>query len=307
MTLLNINGSYFYYRTAPRYINDYYQYIVTLLKRVLEVDNLDVNLILGHHRYRFANSQKNKTLSLNINYEHTLVKEGGRSVPPGTPLGKIKYQDKHYLVRISGYKILNAADLVIDYSNPNIINVNKSGQFASFSKRHLYIAPCLYNELYTKVTNRTINHLTTFINVNEPRRKRLLLNLRAHQLRHQNINNCFEKRRLLDLYRRTKILINIHQTDHHDTFEELRVLPALQNGVIVISETSPLHTEIPYHKLVVWTDYDTIIETLKRVISDYEKYHSQLFSPENIKLLEGLDDINYQTLRDKIREQADLS
>lgn len=128
-----------------------------------------------------------------------------------------------------------------------VINVNKSGQFASFSKKHLYIDPCLYNELYTKLTNRTITHLTTFLNVNELRRKRLLLNLQAHQLQHQNINNCFEKRGLRDLYRKTKILINIHQTNHHDTFEELRVLPALQNGVIVISETSLLQTEIPYH------------------------------------------------------------
>jgi hypothetical protein len=79
MTLININDSYFYYRKVPFYINDYYQYIVSLLKRVLEVDNLDVNIILGHHRYCFENSHK--TLSLNINNEHTLVKEG---VPGGT-------------------------------------------------------------------------------------------------------------------------------------------------------------------------------------------------------------------------------
>ena len=43
----------------------------------------------------------NKYYFLHFNFEHTLVKEGGRSVHKGTPFGKIKYnENKNYFVRI---------------------------------------------------------------------------------------------------------------------------------------------------------------------------------------------------------------
>ena len=35
-------------------------------------------------------------------------------------------------------------------------------------------------------------------------------------------------------------MINMHQNDDYNTFEELRILPVLLSNVIVISEVSPL-------------------------------------------------------------------
>ena len=80
------------------------------------------------------------------------------------------------------------------------------------------------------------------------------------------------------MYSSTKIILNIHQTDHHHTFEELRVLPALLSGVIVICEESPLKEHIPYKDYVVWCNYDEIINVTKDVLSNYEKYYELLFS-----------------------------
>ena len=98
------------------------------------------------------------TIKIGINYEHTLVKEGGRSVPKGTPFGNIKYnENENYLVRIDKLKHLNSCDIIIDYSNPNIANVKESGLFSDFSNKHIYVAPFLYKNLYINTNNREEN------------------------------------------------------------------------------------------------------------------------------------------------------
>ncbi len=78
-------------------------------------------------------------------------------------------------------------------------------------------------------------------------------------------------------------MINIHQTDHHDTFEELRCLPALLCGCIIISEDSPLKEHIPYNKYIIWTTYDRIIETVTDVLNNYEVYWDNIFKYSNLE------------------------
>ena len=117
-----------------------------------------------------------------------------------------------------------------------------------------------------------------------------------------NINNCFTKKKVQDLYRNTKILINIHQTDNHHTFEELRVLPALLNGTLVISEISPLSELVPYSKCIIWTTYNKILSTAKDILARYDEVHKQIFeSVENRKILESLHETNYETLKAKLQ------
>ena len=281
------------------YIKDYYEYILSILKYIIDKNNLSINIILGYGEDDFKNS--NKTIKIAINYEHTLVKEGGRNVPKRTPFGKIKYnENENYLVNIENFKHLIGNDIIIDYSNPNIINVRDSEMFPSFSSKHIYIPPLLYKNIYINTNNRKIQSLTTIIDTNQVRRKILLENISKSELSHTNINNCFDKIKLQKLYQNTKVLINIHQTPHHNTFEELRCLPALQNGVIVVSEKSPLSDSVPYNELIIWTDYDNIINKTKEVLENYEEYHKNLFSKKNIDILKSIDDTNKKVLEDKI-------
>jgi hypothetical protein len=86
------------------------------------------------------------------------------------------------------------------------------------------------------------------------------------------------------VYKNSKVLVNVHQTDHHHTFEELRVLPALLNGVIVVSEDVPLKEKIPYSDYIVWASYDNIAQTVKDVSNNYEYYFNKIFT--NSKLME---------------------
>jgi hypothetical protein len=275
MILEKINESFIYYDENYDIIaKDYYNYIVHLIKITISKNNY-LNIIVGNYTFDFNNDFK--TITININLEHTLVKNGGRDLQ-NAQLGNINIPNtsEYYMIRIQDYNILRKADIIIDYSIPNIVNIKTSKEFDTYSKKNIYISPLLY-PYYDVPNNRNINCLTTFIDITQPRRALLLENMKLNNINHINISNCFEKTDLYNLYKNTKILINIHQTDHHHTFEELRVLPALLSGVIVICEESPLKEYIPYYNHVIWTTYEKIFDTISDVENNYEKYHSKIF------------------------------
>lgn len=289
------------YEDSKWIINDYYQHIVCLIKQILENNpNLNLNIILSHNHI-FKNT--NKTIIININHEHTLVKKGGRGIELNTPVGEVYYDNNEYLVRIYNYDIIKNSDIIIDYSNPNIFNVSTCNLFSELSKKHIYISASIYENYFIK-DNRNILSLTTFYDITQPRRNNLLNKIKNENIHHINVHNCFEKTELNNILKRTKILINIHQTDHHDTFEELRVLPALESGVIVISEKSPLNHLIPYNDLIIWETYDNIIDKLKEVINNYDMYHEKIFSTENKCLLNTIKNKNYHVLENEILKRS---
>jgi hypothetical protein len=281
------------------YTKDYYDYCVSLLERCVKESGIQTTLIFS------LASSESKCIRILYNYEHTLVRKGGRDTT-GAFDGSIpvlQKSDEHYLIRIVGLNQLNTADLVIDYSKPNIENIKSSFDITliELAKKLIHISPCLYTPYFLKGI-RTNEMITTFINDREPRRKKLLYSLMMSRIPCININNCFTKKGVQDLYRNTKILINIHQTDHHHTFEELRVLPALLNGTLVISEISPLSELVPYSKCVIWTTYEKILSTAKDILSRYDEVHKQIFeSVENRKILESLHETNYETLKAKLQ------
>ena len=299
IVLKNIKKSNICYDNNPiHYVKDYYNYIVNLIEKVLLIEDININIIIGNYSYIFKNN--NKILHINLNYEHTLVKKGNRD-SENVPIGKILINNsnsEYYRVRIYDFTNLNKADFIIEYSNPNIINIKESTLFDSFYQKIIYIAPLLFDNLTINNNNiKNINCLTTFINIYEPRRLSLLNNISNNNICHLNVNNCFDYNDLQNLYKNTKILINIHQTDHHHTCEELRILPALQCGVIVICEESPLKEHIPYNQYILWCDYNNLIEKIKYVEENYDKIYKQIFINSNIKQdLDLLQENNIQNL-----------
>ena len=297
--LLSINNSFIYTNFDCYYVNDYVYYIIEVIKEVIIENDVQINIILGNTDYNFDNNYK--VIKININFEHTLVKPGGRDINPSCLIGKIPTNDNNfYLVRISGYNELNSADIVVDYSIPNIYNIYSCNDntYTNFYKKMVYISPALYNfeQKNYGYNSRSNNILTTFINTEEPRRRILLDRITSANLGHINVNNCFDKTQLQQLYLNTKIIINIHQTNEHHTFEELRALPALLSGVIVISESSPLNNLIPYNELIIWSSYDDIIETCIKVMNNYEQYYSIIFNNKNKELLSSLHQNNIKKM-----------
>jgi len=303
---LKINNSFLFYREdITPWILEYWKYIIYLLKEILTNNpNIKANIFFVREIHEYNNclqfinetNRQNKNIWINFNDEHTLAKQGSEW---GHLNSNIKDMNgNNYLIRISNYENLSKSDIIIDYSLPNIHNVLSNSFFKDFSNKHIYIFPSLY-PIYTIKENRNISLLTSIIVTDIPRRKKILDDIKLRNLPHTNINNCFDSNQLLEYLKRTKILINFRQTDNYDTFEELRVLPALLCGVIIISETPPLKEVIPYNDYIIWTSYDNILDKAEEVLNNYDYYHNKIFKePKNMKL-EDMYDINYKTLLSK--------
>ena len=301
--IYSANNSNFYYENNYECINYYFNYIVDIIKKIL-VDNPTLNVnILFNSNNKFNNiefNNNNKLIKIGLNIEHTLVKKNGRDVGNNVVCGNVvDDNNEKYLVRIVDYDNLKNVNIVIDYSKPNIFNI--SSITTCLSNKLVYISPSIYHTNFINNV-RNITTLTTFIDINQPRRRDLLININKNNIQHINVNNCFDLNLLKTLYSNTKILINIHQTEHHHTFEELRVLPALLCGVITICEKSPLSELIPYNDYIIWSGYDKIIDKTLEVINNYDYYYNLIFKKEKKIHIDDLKNINYESLKKKILE-----
>jgi len=250
---------------------EYYKYCISLMAECLEQCSQSLNVIFGDDEYRFDNS--NPVVKLDIQPEHTLVMKGGRSVP-NIVKGDIKTLDGSgkYLVRVQNYGYYNSLDKVIEYSVPNLVNLKTSPLTEGYADKCSYIAPVIYED--TNFVNPRRHQTFTMFSDNPcPRRAKFSADTGV-----TNISGCFDKDDLLKTYYNSKIMVNIHQTDHHHTFEELRVLPALCNGVLIVSEDVPLKEYIPYSDSIIWAPYEGIQDKLEDVQNNYEEYYSKIFT-----------------------------
>ena len=174
-------------------------------------------------------------------YEHSLVLSGGRSLPSGTPFGKVPSiynSSETYRVR-TAICDRTKYNVVVEYSMANVRNFETSGLFSpSLLSRIVYI-PCPEYEYRLRHQERSMAPITTFEDINQPRRKEMTERLLNRGIHVVNSNKIHGRDEMMALYYSTAILINIHQTPYHHTLEEFRLLPALLRGVVVVCELSP--------------------------------------------------------------------
>lgn len=273
------------------YLNEYYQYIIKCFRHSLNILDVEKNILIG-------NFQKTtyQDLKVDANVEHTLVKQGGRSTN-GAPTGKIQYGNNFYLCRVDNLQYLNTLDIIIEYSMPNVKNITTSGYYPYLLDKIIYISPIIFDINDFQISKRS-KTITMFINTEEYRRKIFLDNVSKKNIDCINYQNIYNKEDLINFYSDVKIMVNIHQTPHHDTFEELRVLGALINGIIIISEDVPLKEEIPYSEYIIWCTYDTVYDTIKDVQENYENYWTKIFSNGKLKdLLLKMEQNNFNNIK----------
>lgn len=258
-------------------LKEYYFYISQLLIHALNGFDKDCIIFFGIQPLRVP-PQDMPAITINFQIEHTLVKLGGRG-SENAPVGKVGFQDKpdkNYLVRIANYQKLINQDIVIDYSRINLKNIKLSNLYEDYLIKTFLIAPTLYElKSYTSREDRQYDTITLFRNTEEPRRKQFIQTLNRQNIKFENVNNVFDN--LDSVYLNTKILINIRQTDFHDTLEELRILPALRCGVIVISELAPLQKYCMYSEFILWEKLENLPELILDVQNNYEAYHKKIF------------------------------
>jgi hypothetical protein len=254
----------------------YYLYWVGLLGENVGNIRRPCNILCGDYRFRFKNNKR--TIRVNQQIEHTLVKRGGRDAE-GAETGGVAIPGRKgetYLVRLANRRLLERSDVVIEYSRPNIINMRSVPRYRRQLEKTFHIMPLLYEGgPDSAIVERDLDVVTVFGNPNEPYRRRFLEALAAHGVSATNITGHFEDIQLV--YRRTRILINVRQTTHHDTLEELRILPALLCGAIVVSERAPFQNKIYYNKFILWGQLEELPALIKHVKENYRDYRQQIF------------------------------
>jgi hypothetical protein len=294
----------YYYPEPAVHIRDYYNYVLSYLARISNELQLDYDIVFVED---VTSNMDRPCKRVYMNFEHTLVLQCEDN--EGFQIGIVEDNsgESTYLVRIDDV-YLSRYDIVIDYSLPNLYNVMSSRKFDSLYGKMVYVAPSLYR--YDSIPAwqyRPHDTMTSFYDITLPRRAKLLSDIHERvNPNHLNVFDCFDKSTLERIYKYTKIMINIHQTDIHHTFEELRVLPALQCGVIVISEISPLSELVPYDDYVIWCSYDEIADKTREVLNNYESFKHEIFDKPKKFGLNDLNELNYNRLRDKFlsRTQA---
>ncbi|MBA8882859.1 hypothetical protein [Dokdonella fugitiva] len=262
-------------RDYPVHVRAYYRHCAGLFAAAFARQDAAVNVIFGPRPVRFGNALP--TLRIDLQPEHTLVRPGGRD-SGGAPVGVTPLPDGSgcYLVRLADEAYLRSLDTIVEYSLPNVVNVRSSGHFDELAARTALVAPLLYPPRFD-ARGRDIAAISLMFDERQPRRRRFLDDVRRASLPLRNVRGVFDAAALRRLYDRTRVLVNVHQTAEHHTFEELRVLPALLRGVVVISEDVPLRERIPYHDAIIWRPYEAIVDTVRDVLARFDEVRATLF------------------------------
>jgi hypothetical protein len=236
--------------------------------------------------------QSRRSLDFFFQTEHNLVLPGGRDLTPADQIGVVPSifgDDELYRVRIFRRRMYYSSDVIVEYNRPNIKNIELSGALPPEIRKKIVYAPSI-PFAYDNGTSRALPLITNVISESEPRRAAMLDRLRDTFAEFRNVQGIYDPRGLRDLYSSTKVLVNFHQTLHHHSIEEFRVLPALSRGCLVISEDVPLCEEIPYHEYVLWCRYDEIPAYADEVLRNYDRYFAMIHG-EGSTLRAALDEM----------------
>lgn len=287
---------------AGIHVQEYHNYCLRIMSNVLTRSNEEIALSLG----RVGDYRTDvPMLRFDAQYEHTLVKPEGRSVDEKI-YGDTDFmygEQGKYLVRIPDYAYYSNLDGTIEYSLPNMINIASSEQTRSYLDTATYVAPIIYSDFDFEPGIRT---RTFALYSKNPSVNRNNFSKETADCDIEYVHGAFSKESLAHVYSLSKIMVNVHQTPHHHTFEELRCLPALCRGVIVVSEDVPLREAIPYHEHIVWAKRSELANKLRDVQNNYADYHKEIFTKDLSDKLEALHSsniANFENLYLKLRSK----
>jgi hypothetical protein len=265
------------------YVRAYVDYVVDLFAAALQ--RADVPLALAFGTDAPLEGEPLPAARLEFQFEHVLVKPGGRDSEGAVPGGiALPEGDGNYLVRLQRRDALRGVDAIVDYSHANLANARTAKGFEDYLDKAVVIAPLLF-EPDLGESGRDIAILSLIADTRQPRRRRVLDALARSGLPVRNERHTYAAAGLRALYRRTRILVNLHQTDHHDTLEELRILPALACGALVVSEDVPLKSAIPCADFIVWCRYGELEATVREVHAHYAEWRERLFGGGRLQSL----------------------
>jgi len=261
-------------RQVPTHLSEYYDFVAAGIVSALLSDGSKTKMTtyLGFSKH-MSNLPRGGSRVL-IQHEQSIV--------VGEPDWAIeKRLDFHWSsrgskwVRIHGsLNNFSDADWIVEYSSANIANVLDSDLAHLYREKVLYIAPLLGNPRQNRPPRDFVTVNTMFGSPDTGRRAAFLE--RAGELGIE-VTNRRGYQTIIEALQSTAILVNVRQKEYFQTFEELRVLPALLHGVLVVTEDSPYLESVPYSKFITSTHPSKIMKAIRKVTSQYEGYHNECF------------------------------
>ena len=174
----------------------------------------------------------------------------------------------------SYYKLIRNVNInlnIIDYSEENI-------PFFKNIYNNVFLIPPYFNFNFNNKNNKKIDVLS--FNNNEYRNN-ILKNIKDKLDNRFNIlllNDCYHDIR--DKYfSESKIYINIHCSDNHQTMEMIRIVNLIMNKVIIISQKSVYSDLLFLNKyIIVCDDTHNLNNYLNDILLNYDYYYNKIYS-----------------------------
>lgn len=239
----------------PHYTKDYCEYVLTVIKEINSDKSCCIFVIPAPtHNYDDIFKKTTDNYNINLNIEHRICKLRLNQID-----GPFSTREDNSLI-----------DLWLDYSATNVAHIKNI--YKSKNIDNLIYVPHLPFE-YNPLHQRSNNLYTTILNPHAANNYRADIIDNLHKISSDYVNfqgdlNTYNKK--------SKILVNLHQSPIVHTFEELRVLPALLNGVVVVAEESLYKEHLPYGEYIIWSKYEDILDKTKEVFENYEYFYEKI-------------------------------
>lgn len=252
----------------------YEEYILSIKKFINEnYDNINIDILF----FEISSFDIN-----NINFDqYNIIFYSGDIDIINLILDKINNNyNKLYFINIeqmshsSYYKLIRNINInlnIIDYSEENI-------PFFKNIYNNVFLIPPYFNFNFNNENNKNIDVLS--FNNNEYR-SNILKNIKDKLDNKFNIlllNDCYYDIR--DKYfSESKIYINIHCSDEHQTMEMIRIVNLIMNKVIIISQKSVYSDLIFLNKyIIVCNNTDNLNNYINDILLNYDYYYNKIYS-----------------------------
>ena len=182
---------------------------------------------------------------------------------------------------------------VIDYSFENVKYLNnKNMNYLPYQYTNQEINRL--RELIINTSNKSKTYDVVFLGFLSPKRKKIYDDLEFHGIKMLNINNKWGNIRDIEISS-AKILLNIHFADDYDIYEVLRCDRLILSGMMVISEKSINNNLLDVNDLVIFEDYNNLVNKVIDIINNYDIYHNNFLNKYN-DLINGIKLERYKQL-----------
>jgi len=253
------------YKLYEEYIINLKNYLEENFEVKIHIHIVDENIEISELQYNLG-PNKNKKIIFCGNV-HTVNKI----------LLKYEYNEFYYLnieqmSHESYYKLVRTLYpniKIIDYSEENI-------PFFHNIYKKIYLLPPIFKE-----TNNLKKEIDIISFSNNEYRNNILEEVK-NDFNIQSLDNIFGNERD-NIFKKSKIYINIHSSEKHKTMELIRIINLLRNKVIVLSQNS-IYKDLLYVKnsIIIFNDIEQLKFLLNDILNNYNYYYQMVFKESNV-------------------------